>query len=121
MDQFLTEAWYDDDDDTTPFDEHFPTAPFGDDVWTEEQIQDRCLCIHERPDDPNHQCSYPCPYDSTTFSMDLLQSTPWNKAVFNYKQMDLSDISSDIPDIMTRTSDTDIPDFNDVFNAVWFT
>ena len=37
--------------------------PF-DDVWTEEQIPDRHLCIHKRPDDPNHQCSYPCPYDS---------------------------------------------------------
>ena len=47
-DQFLTEAWDDDDDDTTPFDEHFPTAPYNDDVWTEEQILDRCLCIQER-------------------------------------------------------------------------
>ena len=70
-DQFLTKVW-DDDDDTTPFDEHFPTAPFSDDVWAEEQIPDRCLCIHERPDDLNHWCSYPCPYDSTIFSMDFL-------------------------------------------------
>ena len=56
--------------------EHFPTAPLDDDVWAEEPIPDRCLYIHERPDEPNHQCSYPCPYKSTTVSMDLLQSTP---------------------------------------------
>ena len=55
-DQFLTEAW-DDDDDTTPFDKHFPTAPFDDDVWTEEQILDRCLGMHEKLDDLNNQCS----------------------------------------------------------------
>ena len=120
-DQFLMEVWDDYyDDDTIPFDEHFPTAPFDDDIWTEEQIPDRGLCIHKRPDDPNHQCSYPCPYDSTTFSMDLLQSTLWNKAVFNYKQMDFSDISLDLPYIIMTMSDADIPDLTDVLDAVWF-
>ena len=48
MDQFLTEAWY---EDTTSFEEHFPTAPL-DDIWAEEPIPDRCLCINERPDEP---------------------------------------------------------------------
>ena len=52
-DQFLTEAW---DDVTTSFKEHFPTALLND-VRTEGQILDRHLCIHERPDNPNHQCS----------------------------------------------------------------
>ena len=44
MDQFLTEAW---DDDTTSLDEHFPTASLDDDVWAEEPIPDRHLCILE--------------------------------------------------------------------------
>ena len=34
--------------------------------------------------------------------------------------MDFSDISSDLPDIMMTTSNTDIPDFDDVADAVWF-
>ena len=63
MDPLLTEAW---DDGTTSFNEYFPTVPVDDDVWTQEQILDRHLCMHERPDKPNHQCSYPCPYISNT-------------------------------------------------------
>ena len=73
-DQLLPEAC---DDVSSSFDEHFPTTPLDDDdVWTEEPVQDRCLCIHERTDEPNHQCSYPCPCDIITFQMDLLHSTP---------------------------------------------
>ena len=45
-DPFLTEAW---DDVNSWFGEHFPTVPLDDDIWAEEQIQDRCLCIQERP------------------------------------------------------------------------
>ena len=52
--------------------------------------------------------------------MDLLQSTLQNEAVFNYEQMDFSDISSDLPDIMMMMSDADIPDLTDVSDAVWF-
>ena len=63
MDHFLTEAWV---YFSSSFEEHFPTAPLDDDVWAEEQNLDRCLCIHERPQELNHQCSYPCPYDSNT-------------------------------------------------------
>ena len=67
------------------------------------------------------QCSYPCPYDSnTTFQMDLLQSTLWNEAVFNYDLMAFSDMSSDLQDIMTTTSDANFPDLDDVLDAVWF-
>ena len=42
------------------------------------------------------------------------------KAVFNYKELDFSDISSDLPDIMITMSDADIPDLADVSDAVWF-
>ena len=93
--------------------------PLADDVWAEEPILDRCLCIHKRPDDLNHQCSYLCPYESTTFSMDLLQSTLRNEALFNYEQMDFSDILSDLLDIMMTTSDPDMPDLADVSDALW--
>ena len=111
--QFLIEAWVDD----TSSKEHFPTAPLDDGVWAEEPILDRCLCIHETPDKPNHLCSYPCPYDSTIIRVDSLQSMPWNVAVLNYKQMDISDISADLPDIMTTMSDDDIPDLVDLSNS----
>ena len=118
MDPFLNEAW---DDVSSSFDKHFITVPIVDDIWAEEQILHRHLCIHERPDEPDHQCSYPCPYVSkTTFQMDLLQSTLQNEAVFNYDLMDFSDISSDLPDIMMMASDADIPDLDDVSDAVWF-
>ena len=77
-------------------------------------------CASQKSDAPNHQCSYPCPYDSnTTFQMDLLQLMPWNEAVFNYDPLYFSDILSDLPDIMT-TSDIDIPDLIDVLDKVWF-
>ena len=71
-----------------------------DKVWSEDPIPDRQLCIHETPNEPNHQCSYPCPYRTTCFRIDLPQSTPQDAAVFCYEQMDISDISSDLPDIM---------------------
>ena len=58
---------------------------------------------------------------TTTFWMDLLQSTLQNEAVFNYNPMDISDIESDLPDIMMITSDADIPDLDDVSDAVCFT
>ena len=43
-----------------------------------------------------------------------------NEAMFNYDPLDFSDISSDLPDIMMTTSDVDIPDLDDVLDAVWF-
>ena len=114
---FLTSAW---NNNTTSSKENFPTVPLDDNVSSEYPIPDRCLCIQDTSDEPNHQCSYPCPYWSTTFRMDLLQTTPWNEAVFYYDLMDFSDISSDLPDIMMTTSDNDIPDLVDVLDAVWF-
>ena len=50
--------------------------------------------------------------------MYLWQSTPQNEAVFHYDPMSFSDISSDIPDIMTTTSHADIPDLDDISDAV---
>ena len=48
--------------------EHFPTAPLNDDVWMEEPVPDRHLCIHEHSQ--HDLCPYPCPY-----SLDQLHLT----------------------------------------------
>ena len=127
-DQFYTNfdnvAW---DEDTTSTEGDFPTGPLDDDIWAEDPIWDRQLCIQETPHKPNHQCSYPCPYSTTTFRMDLPQSTPQDEAVLNYELMDFSDISSDLPDIIMIMSDNDIPDLVEFYECldnmqcgIWF-
>ena len=64
--------------------EHFPTAPLGDDIWMEEPVTDRHLCIHEQSQ-PHDLCPYPCPYN-----LDQLHPTPEYAPTPQY--MDLSDI-----------------------------
>ena len=88
--------------------ENFPTAPLDDDVWLEDPIPDRHLCIHE-PSQPNYQCSYPHPY-----RLNLPQSSPEDATAPYYELMDLSNIS-DIQDVMTTTSDEDIPHLEAIF------
>ena len=91
--------------------EYFPTAPLDDDIWLEGLVPDRHLCIHVQSQ-PYYRCSYPCPY-----SLNLLPSTPEDASASYYKMMDLSDIS-DLKDVMTTTSDEDIPDLEDIF-GLW--
>ena len=91
-------------DATTEEEEDFPTAPLDDDIWLEEPVLDRHLCIHEQSQ-PHYQCSYPCPY-----SFDLLQSASEDAPAPYYKMMDLSDIS-DLQYVMTTTSLLFIPTF----------
>ena len=93
--------------DATAEEEDFPTAPLDDDIWLEDQVPDRHLCIHEQSQ-PHYQCSYPCPY-----SLDLPHSTPEDTPASHYEMMDLSDIS-DCQDVMTTISDEDIPDLEDI-------
>ena len=38
--------------------EDFPTAPLDDDIWLEDPVLDRHLCIHEQSQ-PNFLCSHP--------------------------------------------------------------
>ena len=88
--------------DATAEEEDFPTASLDDDdICLEDRVPDRCLCIHEQSQ-PHFLCYYPCPY--------RLEDAP---APY-YKMMDLSDIS-DLQDVMTATSDEDIPDLDNVF------
>ena len=82
--------------------EHFPTAPLNDDVWMEEPVSDRHLCIHK--DSQHDLCLYPCPY-----ILDQLHLTP----DYAPQYMDLSDIF-DFHDVITTASDEDIPNLEDV-------
>ena len=74
--------------------EDFQTVPLDDDHRTTEEIPDRHLCIHKHLV-PHSLCSYPCPYMDYT-------STSYHDT------LDLSDIS-EFKDLMTTSSDEDIP------------
>ena len=89
-----------DDEEEGEEEEHFPTAQLNDDIWKQEPVPDRHLCIHE--DSQHYLCPYPCPY-----SLDQLH--------FNYapQHMDLSNISA-FQDVITTASDKDIPNLEDV-------
>ena len=86
---------------TTEEEEDFPTAPLDDDIWLEDPVPGRCLCIHEQSQ-PHFLCSYHC-----TYKLEDTQAS-------YYEIMDLSDIP-DFQDMMTTTSDEDIPDLDDIF------
>ena len=79
--------------------EDFQTISLDNEHWTVEEIPDRHLCIHEHSL-PHGLCPYPCPYlDYTTSSY--------------YDTLDLSDIS-EFEDLMTTSSDEDIPALDEV-------
>ena len=89
----------DDLDDDEEEEEDFPTVSLEGDHWTMEEILDRHLCIHEHS--VMHElCPYPFPYlDYTSSSY--------------YDTLDLSDISK-FEDLMTTSSDEDIPAPDDI-------
>ena len=99
MAHHLTSIEGEEEEDT---EEHFSTAPLHDDVWMEEPIPDRHLCIHE--DSQHDLCLYPCPcsLDQLHLSLDYAP-----------QYMDLSDIFN-LPDVITTASDEDIPNLEDV-------
>ena len=88
--------------------EDFPTAPLNDNVWLEEPVPVTHLCIHEESV-PHFLCFYLRPY-----SLDLPPPTTEDIQASYCQMMDLDDIS-DFQDVMTTTSDEDIPDLDDVF------
>ena len=77
------------------------TAPLNDDVWMEEPVPDKHLCIHEHSQ--LDLCPYPCPYslDQLHLALDYV-----------LQHMDLSDIP-DLPDVVITASDEDIPNLED--------
>ena len=100
MAHHLTSA--DEDEEEEDAKEHFPTVPLNDDVWMEEPVPDRHLCIHEHSQ--HDLCLYPCQY-----SLDRLHLPP----DYTPQYMDLSDIFY-FPDVITTASDKDIPNLEDV-------
>ena len=94
-------------DVTADENENFPTAPLDDDIWLEDPVPDRHLCIHKQSQS-HYQCSYPCPH-----SLDLPHSAPEDAPAPYQGMMDLSNIS-DFQGVMTATSDEDIPDLEDI-------
>ena len=79
--------------------EDFPTVPPDYEHWDMKEIPDRHLCIHKHSL-PHGLCPYPCPYlDYQTSSY--------------YDTLDLSDISK-FEDLMTTSSDKDIPALKDI-------
>ena len=79
--------------------EEFQTILLDDELWTTEEIPDRPLGMHEHSL-PQRLCPYPCPYlDYQTSSY--------------FETMDLSDIS-EFEDLMTTSSDEDIPVLKDI-------
>ena len=92
------------DEEEKDAEEHFPTASLDDDVWMEEPVPGRHLCIHE---DLQHDlCLYSCPY-----SLDQFHLTP----DYALQHMDLGYIFN-LPDVLTTASDEDIPNMEDVFS-----
>ena len=79
--------------------EDFQTVPLNDEHWDMEEIPDRPLCIHKHPL-PHGLCPYPCPYVNYQTSS-------------HYETLDLSNISK-FEDIMTMSSDEDIPPLEDI-------
>ena len=79
--------------------EDFQTVPLEDEHWNMEKIPDRHLCIHEHSL-PHELCPYLCPYVN-------YQTSSY------YDTLDLSNIS-EFEDLMTTSSDEDIPPLKDM-------
>ena len=79
--------------------EDFQTVPLDGEHWDMEEIHDRPLCIHEHSL-PHGLCPYPCPY--LDYQASLYDDT-----------LDLSNIS-EFKDLMTTSSDQEIPALNDI-------
>ena len=90
------------EEDKDDAEEHFPTVSLDDDVWMEEPVPERHLCIHENSQ--HDLCPYPCPY-----SLNLLQLT--QKDALQY--IDLNNIFK-FPDVIVAASDEDVPSLEDI-------
>ena len=88
------------DDSEEEEEEDFQTVTLDDHHWITDPILNTYLCIHEHSQ-PHSLCCYPCPY------MDYISASYWDT-------LDLSNIS-DFEEVMTTSSDEDIPALEDVF------
>ena len=80
----LTSADKEEEDDE---EEHFPTALLNDDVWLEEPVPDRHLCIHEHSQ--HNLCPYPCPVRISYTSLQIMHQhlSTWTSVTFLTSQM----------------------------------
>ena len=78
--------------------EDFQMVTLNNDHWTNKEISDRTLCIHEHVL-PHGLCLYPCPYENYQISLYI-------------DSLDLSDISN-FKDIMVMSSNEDMPALED--------
>ena len=76
----------------------FPNCTLKDEQWNLKEIPDRPMCIHEHSL-AHGLCPYPCPFANYQTSY--------------YDTLDLSDIS-EFEDIMTTSSDEDIPPLKEI-------
>ena len=79
--------------------EDFQTVPLDDEHWHMEKIPDRNLCVHKYAL-PHGLSPYPCPYVN-------YQTSSY------YDTLDISNIS-EFEDIMTMSSNKDIPPLKDI-------
>ena len=79
--------------------EDFQTVPLSDEHWDMDEISDRPLCLYEHSL-PHGLCQYPCPYANY-------------QTLSYYNTLDLSDISK-FEDLMTTSSNEDIPPLKDI-------
>ena len=77
----------------------FPNSALDNEHWDMEEIPDGTLCVHEHAL-PHGLCPYPCPYVN-------YQTSSY------YDTLDISNIS-EFKDIMTTSSDEDIPLLEDI-------
>ena len=95
----ILEAEEEEEEEEEEVEEDFQTVPLNDEHWDIEEIPDRPLCIHKHSL-PHRLCPYPCPY------LDY-------QASLYYDTLDVSDISK-FQDLMTTSSNEDIPALNDI-------
>ena len=82
--------------------EDFPTVSLDDNIWIEEPVPERHLCIHENAQ--HDLCPYPCPYS-------LNQLHHAQEDAIQY--IDLDDIF-DFPDVVLSAADDDVPSLEDI-------
>ena len=90
------------EEDKDDIEEHFQTVSLDDNVWMEEPVPKRHLCIHEssQPD----LCPYPCPYSLNPLHLAQEDAMQY---------IDLNDIF-DFPDIIVSASNDDVPSLEDI-------
>ena len=83
----LTSTDNEEEDEEEEYDEeHFPTAPLHDDVWMEESVLDRHLCIHE--DSQNNLCSYLAHTAWISYtSLQIMHFSIWTSVTFSTSKM----------------------------------